>query len=85
MKTFLQHITEGPQSTWTMISHKMKTIKTKDLDAHHRGRALKLLKNVNQRSEVLLFHPREMDLLILQKKVVGRDLQDAPEWRIIEK
>ena len=85
MKSFKQHIQEGPQNTWTMLQHKMKTMKVKELDAHHRQRALKLLKSVNKRSEVLLFHPREMDLLILQKKVVGRDIPDAVEWRIIEK
>ena len=85
LKSFKQHIQEGPQNTWTMLQHKMKTMKVSKLDAHHKSKALKLLKSVNTRSEVLLWHPREMNLLILQKKVVGRDIPDAPEWRIIEK
>ncbi len=85
LKSFKQHIQEGPQNTWTMLQHKMKTMKVSELDAHHKKRALKLLKSVNTRSEVLLWHPREMNLLILQKKVVGRDIPDAVEWRIIEK
>ncbi len=76
---------EGIRDTWSMLSLRMKTMKVSELDAHHKKRAEKLLKSVNKRSEVLLWHPQEMNLLILQKKVVGRDLPDAVEWKIIEK
>jgi len=85
MKSFKEYIPEGPQNTWTWIQHRMKSMKVSELDAHHRKIAIKLLKKVNKRTEVLLFHPKELNLLILQKKVVGRDLADAVEWRIIEK
>ena len=85
MRSFKEHIQEGPQNTWTMLRHRMKTMKVSELDAHHKSKALKLLKSVNKRTEVLLFHPRELNLLILQTKVIGRDIPDAVEWRIIEK
>ena len=78
-------ITEGPQNTWSWIRHRMKSMKVSELDAHHRKIAIRLSRVVNKRTEVLLFHPKELDLLILQKKVVGRDLPDAVDWRIIEK
>ena len=81
----MQHMREGPQNTWTWIRHRMKSMKVSELDAHHRKIAIKLLKKVNKRTEVLLFHPKELNLLILQKKVVGRDLPDAVDWKIIEK
>ena len=76
---------EGPQNTWSWIRHRMKSMKVSELDAHHRKIAIRLSRVVNKRTEVLLFHPKELDLLILQKKVVGRDLPDAVDWRIIEK
>ena len=80
-----ERITEGPQNTWSWIRHRMKSMKVSELDAHHRKIAIRLSRVVNKRTEVLLFHPKELDLLILQKKVVGRDLPDAVDWRIIEK
>ena len=81
----MQHMSEGPQNTWTWIRHRMESMKVSELDAHHRKIAIRLSRVVNKRTEVLLFHPKELNLLILQKKVVGRDLADAVEWRIIEK
>ena len=98
---------EGPQNTWTMLQHKIKSIKVKDIERYLKktsgtlsgmipvskvvaykaikSKAKQLLKSVNKRTEVLLLHPEKIDLLILQKKVVGRDLPDAVEWIIIEK
>ena len=80
-----ERIQEGPQNTWSWIRHRMKSMKVSELDAHHRKTAIRLSRVVNKRTEVLLFHPKELDLLILQKKVVGRDLPDAVDWIIIEK
>ena len=81
----IQDMEEGPQNTWSWIRHRMKSMKVSELDVHHRKIAIRLSRVVNKRTEVLLFHPKELDLLILQKKVVGRDLPDAVDWRIIEK
>ena len=81
----MQHKSEGPQNTWTWIRHRMKSMKVSELDAHHRKIAIRLSRVVNKRTEVLLFHPKELDILILQKKFVGRDLPDATDWIIIEK
>jgi len=81
----MQHMSEGPQNTWTWIRHRMESMKVSELDAHHRKIAIRLSRVVNKRTEVLLFHPYSFDLLILQKKVVGRDLPDAVDWKIIEK
>ena len=81
----IQDMEEGPQNTWSWIRQRMKSMKVSELDAHHRKIAIRLSRVVNKRTEVLLFHPKELDLLILQKKVVGRDLADATDWIIIEK
>ena len=98
IKSFKQHIQEGPMDAWSMLRHKMKSMKVKELPVKDkrgrpiRSRAIKLLKSVNKRTEVLLYRPMSFpdhalanddDLMILQKKVVGRDLPDASNWRII--